>query len=130
MALLIAFFFTISTFGGMLYTAHAFTSDSEGMFANCCRLSLNTVDCFYRIGYNIYNCRLAEVVDIICPSDDDTDRDFTEEELDRMKLRPGIEKALEKEHGRAMKKMELEMGDRNEIKGRYNAKLTGAYGLI
>lgn len=94
----------------MLYTAHAFTSDPEGTFTNCCRLSLNAASCFSLICFNLYHCRLAEVVDTLFPGEDD-EHDFTEEELEKMKLRPGIERALEREHGKAMKKMEIEMGN-------------------
>ena len=106
---LVVFLFFVSTLSAMLYTAHAFTQHPDGTFVNCCLLSLNSADMFYRIAYNVYNCRLSEVVDIICPGEDDDE--YTDEELERMKLRPGIERVLDKEHLKAMKNMEVEMGN-------------------
>jgi len=125
--ILLSFLFMITTSCGMLYTAYAFTSFPEGTFANCCRLSLGFTSCFRGILYNLYHCRFAEVVDIICPGEDD-EHDFTEEELDRMKLRPGIERALEKEHGKAMKKMEIEMN--NLVKDQGTRSWKNAFGFV
>lgn len=95
--------------GLMFYTAHEFANNPEGNFANCCRLSLNTLDCTGRLCYNLYQCRLGEVLGILCPGDDDDNDDYTDEELQRMTLRPGIGRALDVEHGKAMKKLTMEM---------------------
>lgn len=77
---------------------------------------MTTADCLFKIGFNCYNCRMSEVVDTICPGEDE-DHDFTDDELERMTLRPGIERALDKEHGKVMKKMEVEMGDLSNLEG-------------
>lgn len=95
----------------MFYTAHEFSRNPEGNLANCCRLSLATIECSGKVCYNLYACRLGEVLDALCCSggDDDDDNDFTEEEMERMTLRPGIGRALDVEHGKAMRKLDMEM---------------------
>lgn len=88
---------------GMLVTAHQFVSNPKGKYAGWCRSSIETLECIWKICYNLYHCRLGEIHDALCAIDDEDD--YTEQELQTMKLRPGIEKALTVEHNRAIKKM-------------------------
>jgi len=68
--------------------------------------------------YNLYHCRLSDIPAVVCASEYDDDGDeemmnYTEEELERMKLRPGIERALDVEHRKSLKKvvnMEMKRG--------------------
>jgi len=94
--------FIIATAGGMIYTAYQFERKPESMYANFCRLSINTVSCTYMVLYNLYHCRLSEVQAILMP--DEEGDEYTDEEIERMKLRPGIAKALEREHNKAFRK--------------------------
>jgi len=96
--------FFIATAGGMIYTAYQFERKPEGMYANFCRLSINTVSCTYMVMYNLYHCRLGEVQAILMP--DEEGDEYTDDEIERMKLRPGIAKALEREHNKAFRKNE------------------------
>ncbi len=93
----------------MLLTAHSLEHHPEGTFANCCRVSLHTVSCVYSIIYNLYHCRLGEIPGIICGGSELTEDEYTEEELERMNLRPGIERALDTEHRKALRKVGVEM---------------------
>jgi len=87
----------------ILLTAHQFENNPEGIFANFCRLCNNTLDCLYRLVYNCYHCRLNEIPTVVCAEDGDEDA-YTEQELHSMKLRPGVGRALEVEHHKAMRK--------------------------
>lgn len=98
---------------GMLITAHQMEHHGEGTFANCCRVSLTTVSCVYKVIYNLYHCRLGEIPQVVFASEFEDDDELTDEELQRMKLRPGIERALDVEHRKALRKVGIEM---NKIK--------------
>jgi hypothetical protein len=116
-AILLLLFITISA---MIITAYQIEHTPEGTFANCCRISHHTIQCIYKLLYNIYHCRLGNIPEILHPHDDDTD--YTDEELERMGPRPGIEQSLEREHHRAMKKVGIEMSPMNN--GKNNNKKT------
>lgn len=98
---------------GMLITAYQMEHSPEGTFANCCRVSLTTVSCIYKVIYNLYHCRLGEIPQVVFASEFENDDELTDEELERMKLRPGIERALDVEHRKALRKVGIEM---NKIK--------------
>jgi len=109
----ILFLFIVFSLAGMLATAHHMENNPEGTFANCCRVSLGTVACVYGVVYNLYHCRLGDIPQVVCAADEDVMDDYTDEELERMKLRPGIERALDVEHRKALRKVGIEM---NKIK--------------
>ena len=100
------------TFIGMLITAHRMENDPEGNFANCCRVLLHTVNCIYKVIYNLYHCRLGDIPQVVFASELE-EEEYTEEEIERMRLRPGIERALDVEHRKALRKVGIEM---NKIK--------------
>lgn len=107
-------------FAGMTYTAHAFENRPESTYANFCRLVLHTARCVFRLAYNLYHCRLGEIPAVVCALDDEDEygREYTDEELDRMKLRPGIGRALDVEHRKALKRTrETELKGGNKKKG-------------
>lgn len=104
---------------GMLLTAHSMEHHPEGTFANCCRVSLHTVNCVYSILFNLYHCRLGELPGIICGGSELEEDEYTGEELERMTLRPGIEGALDREHRKALRKVGVEM---NMIKPKNGGK--------
>ena len=89
-----------------LYTAHAFEYNAEGTYANFCRLQLNCMSTVYSFLYNLWHCRLGEVADVVCAMDDEDEygAKFTDEELERMNPRKGLDRALEMEHKRAVRK--------------------------
>jgi hypothetical protein len=87
--------------------------DPEGNYANCCRVSLHSVSCVYGVIYNLYHCRLSEIPQVVFASEMEDGEDYTDEELERMRLRPGIERALDVEHRKALRKVGIEM---NKIK--------------
>ena len=103
------FFLLLICTTGMLLTAHSMEHHPEGTFANCCRVSLHTVNCVYSIIFNLYHCRLGELPGIICGGSELEEDEYTEEELERMTLRPGIEGALDREHRKALRKVGVEM---------------------
>ena len=103
------FFLLLICTTGMLLTAHSLEHHPEGTFANCCRVSLHTVNCVYRVMFNLYHCRLGELPGIICGGSELEEDEYTEEELERMTLRPGIERALDTEHRKALRKVGVEM---------------------
>ena len=91
---------------GTLLTAYQFEHNSGGDYPNFCRLALNTFYCLWMILYNMYRCRLGEIPSVVCASDEYADEDpYTEQELQTMQCRPGIENALEREHARSMRKL-------------------------
>jgi hypothetical protein len=94
---------------GMLLTAHQMENSPEGTFANCCRVSLATVSCICKVIYNLYHCRLGDIPQVVFASHFEDDDELTDEELERMKLRPGIERALDVEHRKALRKVGIEM---------------------
>jgi len=100
------------TFIGMLITAHRMENDPEGNFANCCRVLLHTVNCIYKVIYNLYHCRLGDIPQVVFASELE-EEEYTDEEIERMRLRPGIERALDVEHRKALRKVGIEM---NKIK--------------
>jgi len=110
----VLFVATFSIFGGMIMTAYQLVRNPEGNYANCCRLILNMCTCLGKLIYNLYHCRLSEVPQVVCYMDDEDEED--EEELEKMKLRPGIERALEMEHRKAMKSLDVEMKAMNNSK--------------
>jgi hypothetical protein len=117
-AIFLILFVTVT---GMLITAYQMEHAPEGTFANCCRVSLTTVSCIYKVVYNLYHCRLGEIPQVVFASEFDDD-ELTDEELERMKLRPGIERALDVEHRKALRKVGIEM---NKIKVNDGAKHDG-----
>mmetsp|Transcript_11209 Transcript_11209/g.16961 ORF Transcript_11209/g.16961 Transcript_11209/m.16961 type:complete len:345 (+) Transcript_11209:277-1311(+) len=116
---------------GMLITANEFIYNTEGNLANFCRLSVKILDCIWRIIYNCYHCRLSEIPNVVWTAidDDDDENDgdaYTEEELQRMKLRPGIERALDVEHNRSMNRMKKEFSKNKKTEmGKKIAKKVG-----
>ena len=96
----------------MLITAHRMENDPEGNFANCCRVLLHTVNCIYKVIFNLYHCRLGDIPQVVFASEFEED-EYTEEEIEQMRLRPGIERALDVEHRKALRKVGIEM---NKIK--------------
>mmetsp|Transcript_35810 Transcript_35810/g.86440 ORF Transcript_35810/g.86440 Transcript_35810/m.86440 type:complete len:441 (-) Transcript_35810:1578-2900(-) len=103
----------LSSLGGMLLTAHRMEHDPEGTYANCCRVSLHTVSCIYGVMYNLYHCRLGDIPQVVFASELEQEEEYTDEEIERMRLRPGIERALDVEHRKALRKVGIEM---NKIK--------------
>jgi hypothetical protein len=85
-----------------LVAAHQFEHNPEGNFTNFCRLCINTLDCLCKLVYNLYHCRLNEIPTVVCAEEHDDE--YTEHELQTMKLRPGIGRALEVEHNKSMRK--------------------------
>jgi hypothetical protein len=123
------FFLLLISTGGMLLTAHSMENDPEGTFANCCRVSLHTVNCVYSIIYNLYHCRLGEIPAIICGANNLEEDEYTDEELERMNLRPGIERALDVEHRKALRKVGVEMNMiKTSSKNGSSSKKNGASG--
>jgi hypothetical protein len=53
--------------------------------------------------------------------EDDTMEDYTDEEMERMKVRPGIERALDVEHSKVLRRVGIDMG--KSLKTRSNTKL-------
>lgn len=98
----------------MIATAHQFEDNPEGQYANFCRLSLTTVGCICKIMYNLYHCRLGDIPSVVCAEDDD--EDYTDEDLERMKLRPGIERALDVEHRKSLRKTTKELSSKQKKK--------------
>lgn len=92
---------------GMLLTAHQFESYPEGQCTNFCRLSLTTLECIWKVIYNLYHCRLGDIPSVVCATDEEDE--YTEDDLERMKLRPGIERALDIEHRKSLKKTTKEL---------------------
>lgn len=117
------FLFSSVTFCGMLATAHHMEYNPEGTFANFCRLSLHTFHCLWGVIYNLYHCRLGEVAHVAFSTELEED-EYTDEEIEHMRLRPGIEKALDVEHRKALRKVGIEMNkiragsNNNNKKGR------------
>lgn len=97
---------------GMVLTAHKMEHDPEGNYANCCRVLLNAVNCIYKVIYSLYHCRLGDIPQVVFASELEED-EYTDEELEHMRLRPGIERALDVEHRKALRKVGIEM---NKIK--------------
>ena len=89
---------------GMITTAHFMEHHSEGNVANCCRVMLHTVHCIWKVVYNLYHCRLGDIPQVVFASELE-EEDYTDEELERMRLRPGIERALDVEHRKALRKV-------------------------
>ena len=89
-----------------LYTAYAFEHEAEGTYANFCRLQLSCMTTVYSFLYNVWHCRLGEAADVVCAMDDEDEygAKFTDEELERMNPRKGLDRALEIEHKRAVRK--------------------------
>lgn len=114
-------FLLLLTLGMMLLTAHRMEHYPEGNFANCCRVLLHSVSCFSRLLYNLYYGRWGDIVHRMATlgdEDDDTMEDYTDEEMERMKLRPGIERALDVEHSKALRRVGIEMEKISKIKAK------------
>ena len=90
---------------GMVCTAFMYQARPESTFTNCCRLSVNCIRSAYGIVFNLYHCRLGDIPPIVCAMEDDDDLDNAE--LERMKPRPGIVKALHIEHQKALSRVEV-----------------------
>jgi hypothetical protein len=114
---------TLATIAGMLLTANRMEHAPDGNFANCCRVSLHTVHCVYKVVYNLYHCRLGDIPQAVFASEYGDDDDYTDEEIERMRLRPGVERALDVEHRRALRKVGIEM---NKIRATTTITKTGA----
>ena len=91
---------------GMIYTAYSFIHDSDGIFANCCRVTVSFCDCLRIVFTSLYKCELSNIPHLIFSFEGEDDEDDGKSE---MKLRPGIERALEVEHRKAMDRVDLEM---------------------
>ena len=117
--LIIAFLFM---YCGMVGTAFMYQLRPESIFTNCCRLSVNCAQTSYAIFFNLYHCRLGEIPPIVCAMEDDDDLD--DEELERMKPRPGIGKALDTEHSKAISRTQLDL-KQSETKRTVPAKTFG-----
>jgi hypothetical protein len=101
-------FLLFLTLGGMLLTAHRMEHNPEGYFANFCRVVLHSITCFSGLLYNLYHGRWGDIVQRAL-GDEDDEEDYTDEEMERMKLRPGIERALDVEHTKALRRVGIEM---------------------
>jgi hypothetical protein len=111
---------------GMVITANEFISNSEGNLANFCRLSVNILECVWKIIYNCYHCRLSDIPNVVWYGEDDNAEDtYTDEELENMKLRPGIERALDVEHQRSMGRLKKEFSKRKTAMGNKIARKVG-----
>ena len=119
-AMIVAVFFT---YCGMLCTAFMYQARPESIFTNCCRLSINCLRNSYAIAFNLYHCRLGEITPIVCALDDEDDLD--DEELERMKPRPGIQKALTIEHRKALARVEVDVNPTGKPKQAVLAKIFG-----
>mmetsp|Transcript_8439 Transcript_8439/g.19817 ORF Transcript_8439/g.19817 Transcript_8439/m.19817 type:complete len:356 (+) Transcript_8439:127-1194(+) len=108
---------------GMITTAHFMEHHSEGNVANCCRVILHTVHCIWKVVYNLYHCRLGDIPQVVFASELE-EEDFTDEELERMTLRPGIERALDVEHRKALRKVGIEM-NKIKVKGKKKSGQSG-----
>jgi len=69
---------------------------------------IKKVNCIYKVIYNLYHCRLSEIPQVVFASELEED-EYTDEEIERMRLRPGIERALDVEHRKALRKVGIEM---------------------
>ena len=105
------FLVAFATLVGMVLTANRMERDPDGNFANCCRVALRTVHCTGMVIYNLYHCRLGDIPRVVFASeyDGDDDDDYTDEEIERMRPRAGIERALDVEHRRALRKVGIEL---------------------
>ena len=108
---------------GMLCTAFMYQARSESTFTNCCRLVIHCIRSACAIAYNLYRCRLGNIPPIVCAMEDADDLD--DEELERMKPRPGIEKALHIEHEKALSRVELASNTANKTSQDLMAKIFG-----
>ena len=90
----------------MIYTAYAFIHLSEGIYANCCRVTVSFCECLRLVFVNIYNGNFSNIPHLIFSFEGEDDED---DGMSDMKLRPGIERALEVEHRKAMDRVDLEM---------------------
>ena len=78
-----------------LITGNQFEYHPESNLCNFIRLCFNIIDCFWRLLYNIYHCRLNEIPSFVSAVHVDDDDDKT----------TGIARALEVEHKKRMMKM-------------------------
>lgn len=102
---------------GMVFTAFMYQERPESTFTNCCRLSINTSKTAWSIAFNLYHCRLGEIPPIVCAMDDEDD--LSDDEIERMKPRPGIDKALQIEHCKAMARTSIETKSATETPKRF-----------
>lgn len=102
---------------GMVFTAFMYQERPESTFTNCCRLSINTSKTAWSIAFNLYHCRLGEIPPIVCAMDDEDD--LSDDEIERMKPRPGIDKALQIEHRKAMARTSIETKPTTETPKRF-----------
>ena len=107
-----------------LITAYQFEHRPEGNFANFCRLCINTLECACKVIYNLYHCRLSEIPTVVSAEDDDDE--YTEQELQSMKLRPGIAKALDVEHHKSMRRTAQQIKTLKAAKAKQSAKVKGS----
>jgi len=77
----------------------------------------------WKVLYNLYHCRLGDIPAVVC-ADDDEDDEYTDEDLETMKLRPGIERALDVEHRKALRRTTQEL-KKMKIKVRKGPGMTG-----
>lgn len=108
---------------GMLCTAFMYQARPESTFTNCCRLSIHCIRSACAIVFNLYHCRLGDIPPIVCAMEDADDLD--DEELARMKPRPGIEKALHIEHQKALSRVEFASNPANKPSQALMAKIFG-----
>jgi hypothetical protein len=59
--------------------------------------------------YNLYHCRLGDIPQAVFASEYGDDDDYTDEEIERMRPRSGIERALDNEHRKALRKVGIEL---------------------
>ena len=71
--------------------------------------ALCAVNCISKVIYNLYHCRLVDIPQVVFASELEED-EYTDEDIKRMRLRPRIERALEVEHRKALRKAGIEMG--------------------
>ena len=89
---------------GMLVTLHQLISNPKGKYVDWCQSIIARLECVWRLCYNLYHCRLGEIHDkVVCAIDEE--EEYTKQELQTMKLRPGIERSLTVEHNRAVNKL-------------------------
>lgn len=91
---------------GMIYTAYSFIYASEGVYANCCRVTVSFCQCFRVVVTKLCKCELSNISHLIFSFEGEDDVD---DGANEMNLRPGIGRALKVEHRKAMDRVDLEM---------------------
>eukprot|EP00581_Thalassiosira_minuscula_P036038 CAMPEP_0184443900 /NCGR_PEP_ID=MMETSP0740-20130409/887_1 /TAXON_ID=385413 /ORGANISM="Thalassiosira miniscula, Strain CCMP1093" /LENGTH=125 /DNA_ID=CAMNT_0026812417 /DNA_START=171 /DNA_END=548 /DNA_ORIENTATION=+ len=89
------------------------TTHTHTYYTTTTNTTTKQVNCIYKVIYNLYHCRLGDIPQVVCAAELEDDLEYTDEEMERIRLRPGIERALDVEHRKALRKVGIEM---NKIK--------------